>query len=167
MSIIPLFGCGDKQTTNEDTDTVTEEEVEEDENLDPADFEEGCFVDGNLGFRWLNDAMLFATDGTTITMNQCSPEHTEQVVIDKSVTILGPGADSFTLIAPVNETALTILAPDVVIQDSSILSTRSGLSIESADGVRLENLNISDTGNYAIKTTASFDLDFFFESRLN
>ena len=160
FSIVPLLGCGEKQTTPEE-DIIEEEDVDNEEEVRPEDFESGCFiVDGNHGFRWLNDAMKIASDGSTITMNDCDSEHTEQIVIDKSVQLLGPGVDLFTLIAPVNETALTIVAPDVVIQDLSIRSTRSGLSIEAADNVQLENLTISGTGNFAIKTLASFGLSF-------
>lgn len=157
--ILPIFGCGEKQTNEDETE---EKNVNDEENLDPSDYEEGCFiVDGNNSFRWLNDAMLFTENGSSITMNNCDSEHTEQVIINKSITLLGPGADLFTLIAPVNETALTITAPDVVIRDLSIESTRSGLSIETADNVILENLNISETGNFAIKTQASFGVSFF------
>ena len=157
FSIFPLFGCNNSSVIDKN-DIIDETDI--DDTVDPSDFEEGCFmVDGEYGFRWLNDAVTIASDGSVITMNNCDAEHTEQVVIDKSITLIGSGKEGFTLIAPVNETAITILAPDVTIKEFSIESTRSGLSIE-ADRVRLEDLDISGVGNFAIKTTDAFDLEF-------
>ena len=74
------------------------------------------------------------------------------MVVDKAVSIIGPGSSSFTLIAPVNETGMTISATGASVSGISISSSRSGLSVE-ADDVSLSDLSIAGVGNYAIKST--------------
>lgn len=146
-----LIACGDKDTSTEtDTGNVTEEEAE-------ITYEAGCFVvDGGDGYKYLNDAIAVAEDGSQISPVGCeSNEHEEKVIVDKAVRIVGIGQDRFTLVAPVNEAAITIQAEGVEISDMAISSTRSGIVIDAGSDVYLHDLNISEVGNFAIKTTES------------
>ena len=149
-----LVACGDKDTAVDPTDTgeVTEE----------ITYEAGCFVvDGGDGYKYLNDAIAVADEGSQISPVGCdSFEHEELIVIDKPVRLVGIGQDRFTLVAPVNETAITITADNVEIADFAIQSTRSGIVIEGGSNVHLHDLTIAEVGNYAIKTTeADVQLD--------
>ena len=136
-----LFAC-DPQKGNDTSDT-NDTGSPTDTQLDPNDYESGCFVvDGGNGFAKLNDAMLFVNTGSTIELNNCESTHEEAVVIEKSVTIIGPSSDLFTLIAPTNEHAFTIQAADVTISGLSIRSTRSGIFTKDATNIILEDISV-------------------------
>ena len=123
---------------------------------DTITYEAGCFVvDGGDGYRWLNDAITVADEGSTITMTDCEASHEEKVIVDKSVTIIGNGVENSTLEAPVNEAAITITATNVSISNLRITSSRSGIVLEGASDAELFDLDISDVGNFAIKSTDS------------
>ena len=65
-----LFAC-DPQKGN-DTGDANDSGSIVDTQLDPNDYEAGCFVvDGGNGFAKLNDAMLFVETGSIIT--KCTP----------------------------------------------------------------------------------------------
>ncbi len=145
-----LLACGEKApATQNDTGSVTEEEE--------ITYESGCFVvDGGDGYKYLNDAIAVADEGSQISPVGCTSfEHEEKVIIDKAVRLVGVGQDRFTLVAPVNETAITIVADGVEISDLSVQSTRSGISVEGANDVYLHDMTISEVGNFAIKSTGS------------
>ncbi len=141
-----ILACGEKDPSENTTDTGTiEEEIT---------YESGCFVvDGGDGYKYLNDAIAVADEGSQISPVGCTGfEHEEKIIIDKSIRLVGIGQDRFTLVAPVNETGITITADNVEISDFAISSTRSGVSIEGGNNVHLHDLTISEMGNYAIKT---------------
>ena len=150
-----LFACGDSTKTTDsgsvqdDTGTTT---------LDPNDYESGCFiVDGGNGFASFSDAMLFAEEGSTIALIDCEEaRHEEKILIDKSINLVGNS--SWTLVAPVNETAITITAPNVIIQDLNIESTRSAIFVDGASDVTLTNLLVFSAGNWAVKTKEATNL---------
>ena len=141
-----ILACGEKDPSDNTTDTGT---IEED-----ITYESGCFVvDGGDGYKYLNDAIAMADEGSQISPVGCTDfEHEEKIIIDKSVRLVGIGQDRFTLVAPVNETGITITADNVEISDFAISSTRSGISVEGGNNVHLHDLTISEMGNYAIKT---------------
>ncbi|MGC6508414.1 MAG: beta strand repeat-containing protein [Myxococcota bacterium] len=123
---------------------------------DTNDLEPGCFtVDGGSGYALLNDAILMASDGSTITMEGCAGQHEEVVNVTKAVSIVGPGSSSFTLIPPTNENGINITASGVSLSGIGIVSTRSGISIEGASLVSLEDIEVSGAGNWGVKANAS------------
>lgn len=154
--LILLFACGnstkstDTGSVNDDTGTET--------TLDPSDYESGCFmVDGENGFANFSDAMLFTEDGSTVALVDCEDAtHEEILVIDKSITLVGNS--DWTLIAPVNETGITITAANVTIQDMNIESTRSAIYIEGAAQATLTNINVFSAGNWAVKAIDAQEL---------
>ena len=121
-----LFACGESTKTT-DTGTVNDDTGTTEPVLDPSDYESGCFmVDDENGFANFSDAMLFTEEGSTVALVDCeNPTHEEILVIDKSITLIGNS--EWTLVAPVNETGITITAPNVTIQDMNIESTRSAI----------------------------------------
>lgn len=152
-----LFACGDG-TKNSDSGTINDDTGTDNPILDPSDFESGCFmVDDENGFAYFADAMLFAQDGSTIALVDCENEtHEELLVIDKSITLVGNS--QWTLIAPVNETGITINAPNVTIQDMNIESTRSAIFIDGAAQTTLSNINVFSAGNWAVKAIDAQEL---------
>ena len=152
--LVLTLACREKVPDDNSTDTgsATEE----------VNYESGCFVvDGGDGYKYLNDAIAMADEGSQISPVSCTSfEHEEKIVIDKSIRLVGIGQDRFTLVAPVNETAITITADNVEISDFAVQSTRSGISVEGGSNVHLHDLTISEMGNYAIKSTdADVQLD--------
>lgn len=115
------------------------------------DYEEGCItVDGAGGYKWINDAIAVAGEGATIALCEGSG-HEEAVRIDKPVVLVGPGAGSFTLTAPVNEPAIEITAPGAQVSGLTVAGTRSGVVVaDGADNVLLDGIVASGLGNFGV-----------------
>jgi parallel beta-helix repeat protein len=152
-----LFACGDSGK-EADTGSVTDDTGTTNTTLNPEDFESGCFmVDNENGFASFADAMLFAEEGSTIALVDCETDtHEEMLVIDKSITLIG--TETWTLNAPVNETAITITAPNVTIQNMNVSSTRSAIFVDGGTQTTLTNINVFSAGNWAIKAVEATDL---------
>ena len=109
------------------------------------DYEDGCIlVDGGGGYAWINDAIAVASEGSTIEL--CAAAlHEEAVVVDKGVSIVGPGTDNLILSAPINENAVTITASNASFSGVSIHTTRSGVVVSAGAGAAdLTGITISD-----------------------
>ncbi|MDP6932008.1 MAG: right-handed parallel beta-helix repeat-containing protein, partial [Myxococcota bacterium] len=120
-------------------------------------YEEGCImIDGDGGYAWLSDALTMADEGATIEL--CDGSLEESVVIDKTVAIVGPGPDEFTLVGNTNEPTITIQAANVSISGITVESTRSGIDIEEASGISLSDLRFESVDNYGINADDSEDL---------
>ncbi len=121
-------------------------------------YEEGCItVDGEGGYAWINDAIAVADEGSTIEL--CAGDaHEEAVVVDKAVSIVGPGADAFLLVAPTNEAGVEITASGASLSGIAIESTRAGVEVAEATGVTLSDLDVSDAGTWGIRATDAEDL---------
>jgi hypothetical protein len=114
-------------------------------------YEEGCItVDGAGGYKWINDAIAVAGDGSTIELCEATG-HEEAVVINKPVVLVGPGAAAFTLTAPVNEPAIEIAAPGVQVSGLTVAGTRSGVVVaDGADNALLDGIVASGLGNFGV-----------------
>ena len=73
-----------------------------------------------------------------------------ELLIDKAITLEGPGTDDLTIAAPINANAITITADQVSISGLSIESTRNGILIAGGSSIELTNLFIAGVGNWAI-----------------
>ena len=113
-------------------------------------YEEGCItVDGGGGYAWINDAITVADEGSTI--NLCaSSTHEEEVIVDKGVSIVGPGAGEFLLVAPTNTNGFTITADGATLSGVGIDSTRNGIAIVGAAGVDITGVEVVAAGNWGI-----------------
>ena len=113
-------------------------------------FEEGCItVDGSGGYAWINDAITVADEGSTINLCAAST-HEEEVIVDKGVSIIGPGADEFLLVAPTNTNGFTIIAAGASLSGVGIDSTRNGISVEGAANVDISAVQVVAAGNWGI-----------------
>lgn len=149
---LALLGCGDKDGGSDNGGTA------DDTGGGGPSYEEGCItVDGGGGYAWINDAVEVASEGSTIELC-ASTGHEEAVVVDKGVSIVGPGSDQFLLLAPTNEMGITIAASGVSLSGVSVDSTRSGVVVDegaggSLTGVSLEDISVVGAGNWGLKTT--------------
>ena len=145
-----LLACGDKPDD--------EGSGEVDDTGSVIEYESGCItVDGGGGYAWLTDALSVAAEGSTITMC-AADEHQEAVTIDKSITLVGPGSDALTLVAPTAEHAITITGSSVTISGLAIESTLSGIVVDGAANVSLSDITIAEAGQWGIKATDPLDL---------
>lgn len=130
-----------------------------------ANYEEGCItVDGAGGYRWINDAITVATDGAVISL--CAESaHEEEVLVNKAVTIEGPGAEAFTLVAPTNTVGLTITASGAKVLGLRVESTRTAVSVEPAEvgaegpaDVELSGVIFANAGNWGLSVNGATDV---------
>ena len=123
------------------------------------DYEEGCHIlDGGRGFAWVNDAIAVAEPGSTIELCPEGGVHEEAIVVDKAVTLQGPGADVLVLAGPVNEAPLTIVASGATVRGFGLEGTRSGLVVAPADaagdaptGVLIEDVQAVGLPNWGVQ----------------
>ncbi len=152
-----LVACGDKAGGNEGDDTGAGGEGVGGPG-GGGSYDEGCItVDGGGGYAWLNDAITVADEGSTIELCD-EAAHEEEVIVDKPVTITGPGADAFVLVAPTNTTGITITAPNVTLTGIAVQSTRSGIAVQAASGVTLDGVQVTEAGNWGLTATDATDL---------
>ena len=162
-------GCSDQQLNSKEdgggdggttSPTGGEGEGEED------NYEDGCIlVDGGGGYRWINDAITVAVDGSVIELcaTEGDSEHEEAVVVDKRVSIVGPGRDNFTLAPPTNENGIVVTASGASVSGLSIVTTRSGVVVGDAagtdvSGVTLDDIKVDDAPNWGISVEGSSDI---------
>ncbi|MDP6933871.1 MAG: right-handed parallel beta-helix repeat-containing protein, partial [Myxococcota bacterium] len=148
-----LTACADKGETPVDTAQVSDDTGAETDTEEP-----GCItVDGTGDYATINEAVADAEEGSTIGL--CATEaHEEAVTLDKSVTLQGPGSGEFLLVAPTNESGITITADGASVEGLSIETTRSGIVVEGAADVSLSDLTVEDAGNWGVKVSDATDL---------
>ncbi len=149
-----LLACSDKGAGKNDTGSADGGDGDDGGIV----YEEGCIlVDGAGGYAWINDAVAVASEGSTIELC-ASAGHEEAVVIDKAVSVVGPGVEDFVLIAPTNMAAVTITGTGASLSGMTIQSSRSGVKVTAADGVQLSALSLIGVGNWGIHAEDSADL---------
>jgi len=134
---------------------------------DPGpDYEEGCIlVDGEGGYAWINDAIDAADDGSVIELCATVTDagHEEAVVVDKRVTIVGPGSADFLLVPPTNENGVVITASGASVSGMTISTTRSGVVVggvagTEVTGVGVGDIKVYDAPNWAISVEGASDV---------
>lgn len=159
-----LVACEDASKAEGEGDTGGVEGDDGAEGGEP-NYESGCItVDGAGGYRWINDAIAVAEPGSVIEL---CPEtaHEEEVVVNKAVQIVGPGAEQFVLVAPTNTVALTITADGASVEGVRVESLRTAVSVEPAEiggegpsGVALSGLILATAGNWGLSANGATDL---------
>ena len=143
-----LFACGDKPGGGQGADDTGGSTGGDDGG--GITYDEGCItVDGEGGYAWINDAITVAEEGSTINLCAAST-HEEEVVVDKAVQIVGPGAGEFLLVAPTNTAGFTITASGASLSGVSVDSTRSGIAVEGAADVTITDVEIVAAGNWGV-----------------
>jgi parallel beta-helix repeat protein len=121
------------------------------------DYEEGCItVDGEGGYAWINDAIAVAEPGAVI-MLCAATAHEEAVLVDKAVSIVGPGAENFYLVPPINTDGFTLTAAGASVEGVSVSATRSGFSV-SANDVVLRDISVVTNGNWGVESSEASGL---------
>lgn len=126
------------------------------------DYEEGChLVDGAGGYAWINDAIAVADPGSTIELCAANPLHEEEILVDKAVSIVGPGNGALILNGPTNTYTVTITASGASLSGVTINSTRHGIVVDGASNVSISNVEVIGAGQWGVKledvTDASLD----------
>ncbi len=112
----------------------------------------GCItVDGGGGYANISDAIAVATDGSVVSL--CAGTWNETVVIDKALTLEGPGMDEATLVAPTNEPAIEIAADGVTIRGVALEGTRSGVVVDGFADTRLVAVGFLAVDNYGVEAS--------------
>ena len=151
-SLIALGCSKDSPPTDDGSDTGT--------NQDSGDtvpqYEEGCIlVDGAGGYKWLEDAMEVAGEGSTITL--CEGELAMSIEIQGSLNIEGPGADLLTWTADVNKPAIKVAGgSSVTLSGFTVSSTRNGIEVENSADVTISAVTFVEvlgTGVRSIDST--------------
>lgn len=132
---------------------------------DPGEqYEEGCIlVDGGGGYAWITDAIAVASEGSTIELC-ASGTHEESVVVDKAVSIVGPGPDALIVSAPTNEVPFTITASGASLSGVSVDSTRSGIVVaadagqSAATGIQISDVHVVGADNWGISVENADDV---------
>jgi hypothetical protein len=119
-------------------------------------YDEGCIlVDGAGGYKWLEDAMEVADEGSTISL--CEGELAISIEIDSSLNIEGPGADLLTWTADVNKPAIKIVGgANISLSGFTVSSTRNGIEITDSSDISLSELTFVEvlgTGVRSIDST--------------
>ncbi len=153
--LLPLLlaAACDKDEKPEDTGSDTDTGGD---TAEPIAYEEGCItVDGEGGYKWLNDAIDVAEEGATIEL--CEGEYEEAVVVSKAVSIVGAGSALTLWNAPTNQAAFSIEPAEgasslsgVGLNGVGITSTRSGIEVEAAQNVTLTDIHANAVANYGI-----------------
>jgi hypothetical protein len=147
------IGCSKDSTS---TDDVSDSGTTTDSGDTQPQYDEGCIlVDGAGGYKWLEDAMEIAAEGSTITL--CEGELALSIEIDSSLTIEGPGADLLTWTAEVNKPAIKVVGgANVSLSGFTVSSTRNGIEIIESSDVTLSEITfveILGTGVRSIDST--------------
>lgn len=120
-------------------------------------YEEGCIlVDDGGGYANITDAVAVATDGSVVSL--CAGSWEESVVIDKALTLEGPGMDDATIVGPTNQPAIEIQADGVTIRGVAIESTRDGVLIDGASDARLVAVGLLAVDNYGVEANDALNL---------
>lgn len=125
-----------------------------DDTAEEVWYESGCILVDGTGYANIEDAHTVVDDGGEISLADCPSPFDQKLVVTKSVSIVGPGADVMTWTAPVNDTALDIVgAADVTVSGVTLSSTRNALLVDSSSNVTLSELTFTDVSGTAIKAT--------------
>jgi hypothetical protein len=151
-SLIALGCSKDSSPTDDRTDTGTSTDTGDTQ----PKYDEGCIlVDGAGGYKWLEDAMEVAGEGSTITL--CEGELALSIEIEGSLNIIGPGADLLTWTADVNKAAIKVTGgADVTLAGFTVSSTRNGIEIENSVDVTVSEITFVEvlgTGVRSIDST--------------
>ncbi|MCB9746363.1 MAG: right-handed parallel beta-helix repeat-containing protein, partial [Alphaproteobacteria bacterium] len=151
LSPLLITGCGEKE--GDDSGSTDDSGVDS-----RPDYEEGCIlVDGAGGYAWLADALEVAGEGSVIQL--CEGDFDQGVVIDKSVSLVGPGVDLMTWTAPVNQPAVSVEgAAQVEISGFTVNSTRNGIDVDGGSGVHIHDVRFDGVDVAGVSISDSSDV---------
>ncbi len=113
------------------------------------DYEDGCItVDGEGGYKYIQDAVTVADEGSVILL--CNGSYEEAVTVDKGVEILGESREGVTVIAPANAAAFTITGTGASVHTLTIQTSKDGIIFEGSTNSSASDLSINDAPNYAV-----------------
>jgi hypothetical protein len=117
-------------------------------------YESGCItIDGGGGYAKIADAITLAPEGAVIEL--CAGIYEEGIVIDKSVTVRGASMDSVFINGPGVDIPITVTGADVTVENVTVNSPRTGITLSGATNATLTNINVATAGSWGLSASAS------------
>ncbi|MEN9786065.1 MAG: hypothetical protein RLZZ299_1329 [Pseudomonadota bacterium] len=146
LAVFLLVACGareDHKDTGDDTPT--------------PDYDVGCIlVDGGGGYAHLRDAVAAAPEGAEIEVCAGTYEEEDSVVIDKGIHLRG--TQGVVLVGAPNRIPLVVTGAGARISGFRLESTRTGLKIDGAVGVLVENVEIGAAASWGVSVVNGADV---------
>ncbi|MEC7239631.1 MAG: right-handed parallel beta-helix repeat-containing protein [Myxococcota bacterium] len=151
------LGCGGGKDALNDDGLDTGSGPDDTGDTTPK-YEEGCIlVDGAGGYKWLEDALEVAGEGSTVSL--CEGEMDMSIEISGSVNLIGPGADLLHWTAETNKPAIKVTGgAEVTLAGFTVSSTRNGIEIANSSDVTVSEVTFVDvlgTGVRSIDSTGT------------
>lgn len=146
LLLLPLLGVvacdgGSSSDSGKDDTNGPKESV--------PDYEDGCItVDGEGGYKYIQDAVTVADEGSVILL--CNGSYEEAVTVDKGVEIVGESREGVTIVAPANSAAFTITGTGASVHTLTIQTSKDGIIFEGSTNSSASDLSINDAPNYAV-----------------
>lgn len=145
MPVLGLLACeggsgtGDKESGNPADDTGKTE----------VHYEPGCItVDGGGGYKYIQDAITVASEGSVIAL--CNGTYEEAVTVDKGVSITGETLEGTIISAPANSAAFTITGSGASLSTFTINTTKDGILFDGAQNSSVSNFVVIAPPNYGV-----------------
>ena len=150
-------GCGKGTDSSTDQGTDTGGGPSDTGDTTPQ-YEEGCIlVDGAGGYKWLEDALEVAGEGSTVSL--CEGEMDLSIEISGSVNLVGPGEDLLWWTAETNKPAIKVTGgAEVTLSGFTVSSTRNGIEVANSANVTISEItfeNVLGTGVRSIDSTGT------------
>jgi hypothetical protein len=127
-----------------------------DDSAEPS-YEEGCIlVNGEGGYKYIQDAIKVANEGDTILL--CDGTYEEAVVVDKGVSIEGSSRDGTIVSAPANSAAFDIVTSGATVSNLTVLTSKDGVTFTGASNSALSSVTIPSPLNYGVLSQSSLDI---------
>ncbi len=152
LMMLPLMIACPTTKPEDDTGTIADDSG----TTGNTYFEPGCItVDGGGGYKYLQDAITAAADGSVIVL--CDGTYEEAVTVDKAVEIAGASRGGVILSAPAASAALTITGSGVDVHTLTIQSGKDGVVFEAGASGRVADFSMDAVSNYSVSFAGPAD----------
>lgn len=151
--LLPLLGvvACDGKNQGDDSDTGTSG------GTDPVVYESGCItVDGEGGYKYIQDAITVASEGSIIAL--CDGTYEEAVVVDKGVEIVGASREGTIVSAPANSAAFTVTGSGANVHSLTVRTTKDGVVFSGASNSTVSDITLNEAPNYTVSFENSTDV---------
>ena len=151
-SLVALGCSKDSTSTDQGSDTGT---VSTDTGDTTPQYEEGCIlVDGSGGYKWLEDALEVAGEGSTISL--CEGEMDLSIELSGSVNLVGPGSDLLQWTAETNKPAIKVAGgSEITLSGFTVSSTRNGIEVSNSSNVTISDVTFVDVLGSGVRSIDS------------
>ncbi len=146
LAVFLLVACGAREDHKDTGDAAP-----------TPDHDVGCIlVNGGGGYAHLRDAVAAAPEGADIEVCAGTYEEEDSVVVDKGVHLRG--TQGVVLVGAPNRIPLVVTGAGARISGFRLESTRTGLKIDGAVGVLVENVEIGAAASWGVSVVNGADV---------